>query len=351
MYDKLIPGTYALYGYVTDSSGRNSIVVSNTILLEANTPIATLSASGSTVYVGQSVTYNALIAGGFGPYTVNLVYANNGVVASTVISQYPGRIAFSPLILPLGSYSFNVIGVDNGQVPAVSFASTPLSLTVVNALSVPSAPSLTANNLDVGQPLQLSTTVFNGLPPYTYDFIISSALTNTVLLSGNGGSTQTFNLLDPGTYHANVMVTDSLPTSVNSVYSQTFTVGATPTAASLTPSNSLISSGQGVAFNVLVSGGIGPFTLQLVASNGVAVNTITGVPAGIITFNTIFPPVGKETYNVMGTDTGTTPRLPFNSTSNSITVTIPSLTTTIPQSSNPGGPEAPAGEQGALEAA
>ena len=175
--------------------------------------------------------------------------------------------------------------------------------------------------------------------------------------------------------------TESPKSTKASAFSSTFTVYAKPTATSLTPSNSVIIVGQGVTFNVLVSGGAGPFTLELMtASNGVAANTLTNVPSGIRTFGAVFPQVTPAIYNVVGIDTGVMPQFTFNSASSSITVnnappsttstststtststtTVTSSTTTMPVSNSttaptttvsggPGGPGEPVTPEGQAE--
>lgn len=170
MYENLLPGLYTLYGFVEDSPTGNTILVSNSLVIEGTTPIVTLSASASGLDVGQPVTYTGLVAGGSGgPYTVNLIAFNGIVTLEDTIVQDAGTFS-NTLILPVGSYSFNVVAVDMGQAPAVTFSSGSLSLTVANVLSLPSAPSLTSNRLDIGQPLTLSTVESNGITLYTYNF-------------------------------------------------------------------------------------------------------------------------------------------------------------------------------------
>jgi hypothetical protein len=100
-------------------------------------------------------------------------------------------------------------------------------------------------------------------------------------------------------------------------------------------------SGQSVVYNVILNGGTGPFTINLIntATNAVA-NTIlwpTLTPVlNVITFGSSMPATGSDTFNVIGTDTGTiTTPFVFNSVSNTVTVNgVPTQTTTI---SNGGG--------------
>ncbi|MCL4373585.1 MAG: hypothetical protein M1360_01435 [Candidatus Marsarchaeota archaeon] len=120
--------------------------------------------------------------------------------------------------------------------------------------------------------------------------------------------------------------------------------GAVPTATSLTPSNSVIDSGQYVTYTVSVSSANVPFTANLVlvsntipiSINGVSavpgsvVNTIVSSTNGIVTFNSLLITTtsstgGTATFNVIATDSTPTT---FNSVSNTITVD-PALSVSI----------------------
>jgi hypothetical protein len=182
--------------------------------------------------------------------------------------------------------------------------------------------------LDSGQTIPISTYAANGVAPYTYNMIISNSVTNLVSWSGGAVASNSvpYATTSAGTFHANVLVTDSEPVTKSSAYSNQFTVNTKPTATALTPSATSIIMGQSVTFNVLISGGMGPFTLSL--SNGIVVNTVTLASAGIATFGPIFPQFATDTYNVIATDSGPTNPYTFNSASNTVTVAGAPVTTT-----------------------
>jgi len=135
---------------------------------------------------------------------------------------------------------------------------------------------------------------------------------------------------------------------VNSIYSSTFTIHSTPAATSLTPSNTILDSGQYEVYKVVISGGKGPFTANLIyvsGPSGATVNSVlpgnvveslTGQSGGTLTFPSFnsFSTTGLYTFNVIATDTGTTTPYVFNSTTNTITVnsamTTPSISPTSP---------------------
>ena len=283
-----------------------------------------------------------------------------------------------PTVSVAGATTTSTTATTSTSVASTSSTSTSTSTTTATTsiipLSSPTSPTVSATSLDGGQTVTFSTYVTNGIGPYTYNFIISAAGGAVVAFGGGQSSNSfTYTVGTAGTLRANVVVKDSetSPATKNSVYSSAFTVASAPTATALTPSNSIITLGQGVTFNVLISGGTGPFTLKLTASNGVAVSTLTGVAAGIRTFGTVFPQFNPSIYNVIALDTGTTNQFIFTSTSSSVTVdnaptsttsTSTSTTTTstiVPQnstttvSSNPGGPSGnpggPTGTGGSLK--
>jgi len=67
---------------------------------------------------------------------------------------------------------------------------------------------------------------------------------------------------------------------VNSIYSSTFTIHSTPAATSLTPSNTILDSGQYEVYKVVISGGTGPFTDNLIYVSGPSGATVNGVLPG-----------------------------------------------------------------------
>jgi hypothetical protein len=88
----------------------------------------------------------------------------------------------------------------------------------------------------------------------------------------------------------------------------------------ITPSNSLLDYGQYLSYTFPLQGGTGPYTPNIVASNGMVIETLNNLNKGTVAFSGFVPPVGTDSYNVIITDTGTTPAAYFYSASNSITV-------------------------------
>jgi len=301
--------------------------------------------------LGQYVTYTTTLSGGIGPFTLNLIAA--GHVVNTITTPSPGLITFGINAPSLGASSYNVMATDLGSNSVYSFNSTADAITV-NTYPSESALASTNHILDIGQSTTLTTVISGGSGPFTSNLIYSNAIVaqSATGIATGGTATFTFTPATANTYNLKVLSTDtgaSTPVSFNNILSSV-AAHASPTATSLTPSNSVITLGQGVTFNVLISGGAGPFTLMLVLSNGSVVNTISGASSGINTFGKVTPLVSPSIYNVIGIDMGTTSQFTFNSAASNITVNnappSTTTTTTIPQSNLGGGDSGSSGGGG-----
>ena len=218
-----------------------------------------------------------------------------------------------------------------GNVVAYTYTTTPLN--VITVLSV-SAPSPFTQNVDQGQTATVSDTgASGGMKPYSYQWIATSAGSSTYnAAQGNtlcGSSANTLSCSFPtnaltvsGTYMFEFNAIDGGTTS-NTVTSTSVNVVVknAPTATSLMPSNVQLDSGQSITYNVLISNGAGPFTVNLVVtSNNLVLNTITGALAGTVKMGPITPPSGTDSYSVIAYDTGTATTFTFNSISNTVVV-------------------------------
>ena len=249
-------------------------------------------------------------------------------------------------------------------------SSTTSVTTTIVPLTVPTKPTVSATSLDGGQTVTFSTYVANGLSPYTYNFILSNPGTGSVagFSAPQSSNSFAFTTSSAGTFHANVVVSDSEAPSVtkNSTYSLNFKVKPGPHAKSPKPSASTITLGQSVTFSVNITNGTGPFTLELVGINGTVANIITAQGVGNLTFAPVTPLFNMSSYNVIGVDTGTDVPFVFNSTYDTVivigappsttstsTTTVSTTTietTTVPnQGGNPGGPGGPTGTGGSLK--
>lgn len=225
-----------------------------------------------------------------------------------------------------GGGSGNAISYSYGTIP-------PLDILTLPTIA-PASPIIA----DAGQSVQISTSFIGGVSPYTYNYFIVNSITlaqiATQSYSGVPQSSNTFIWSIPSTMQgnvveANVVVTDTntanslgsgLP--VNSIYSSTITIHPAPTV-SLTPVNPVLDVGQYVTYNAVIPSGVGagPFTVNLIGSNGAtfATNTI-GIGGGSALLSFQATSTTPDTFNIIATDTGTTTPFLFNSISNTITI-------------------------------
>ena len=314
--------------------------------------------SNSSVDVGQSSFGSTVVSGGLGPYSANWVInapSSSGLSATITstgalgasnslnisVSSITGTgVTFTFLGTPYSlstSGSNTVFGTwtiyakvsDSG---ANTLQTSSSALTISNTLGAPAAPTVKGAVLDVGQQQTFTTFAIGGTSPLTYNFIVSNTVTGAVTHVSGPQNSNTFVYITTSTAskQANVIVTDSATTKQTTVssYSVSFTTNPAPTFTALTPSNSVLLNGNYVTFTTSLSGGTGPFIANLVASNGMVVNTVSLSSPGSITFPAFVPSPRTQSFNVIATDLGTTIPYTFNSASSSITIIAPTLPVT-----------------------
>ena len=302
-----------------------------------------LSPSFATYDAREAIAITALPSGGTPPYTYQWYNATSGSnvlmpgKTANVLSLTAGAVAQTAEYMASVTDSATTNEIMNSIVESY----------VINTAPTLSTPIPSKGILDSGQQVAYNVVLNGGTGPFTVNLIntgtgyvvntitwpTTTPVANIVTFGANvptGGSSIVFN----------VVATDTgatpTPFVFNSV-SNAIRVNPAPTLTSLTPSNMVLDSGQYVAYNVILNGGTGPFTLNLI-NNGYVVNTITWPTttpvANVIIFGSNIPAVGNlNTFNVIATDTAT-PSAPFvfNSVSNAITVNsalAPELTASI----------------------
>jgi YVTN family beta-propeller protein len=293
---------------------------------------------------GQQELFSTSFSGGTPPYTYNYVVINtitNVVKANMLLTN---SLTSNSWILTVPStwlgntISANVIITDNASTPETfNSVNTPTITVTGSAPSTYNTLTLGLSNsfIDQGQGILFTANFITGpdpSPPYTYNYQILNSITgNTIanmLFGGNFYTSNSWFYLPPAnlylanTFMANIIVTDSHIANfgnviINSVYVP-FGYNSAPTIA-ITPNTSSISLGMPVTYNAQITGGTGPFTVNLLLS-GTVVNTIIAASDGTFSFGSITPPFGSDSYNAIATDTGTTTKVVFNSTSNNILV-------------------------------
>lgn len=106
------------------------------------------------------------------------------------------------------------------------------------------------------------------------------------------------------------------------LYSNSIAINPSP-SPSLTLSSSSVTPGQVVTFNVVVSGGVGPFNVIIFNVTGGSrqgTSIIIGSPGGSNTLSLTAGAAGTFSYNAIVTDTGTT--MPFVSNSGAVTLVV-----------------------------
>ena len=297
-----IYGNWIIYGFGQDATtwmagvsgltGTTTLTLSNTLKINSQPVANQLTPSNTAVTTpGQTTTFNVLITGGTGPFTVNLVLQGSGVV-NTLSNQNAGTLTFGAVAMQSGTNIYNVIVTDTGTTTPYIFNS------VSNTISIPSLTfnSLTISNptISAGQTQTLTAYVYNGLQSYTYSIYVYNAV-NSLVTSQSLSNSLTFNAFTftqnpswgTGKFTVNVVIADSnTPTNTvlieNSIYS--YNAVFVLTFNSLTISNPIIDSGQTQTITAYLYNGLPPYTYTILVYNPVGLVTSQSV-SNALTFN------------------------------------------------------------------
>ena len=159
----------------------------------------------------------------------------------------------------------------SGVMPSVTFGTLPPTTPLLT-----SSPSLPVT-LDAGQQITFTASFNNGDPPYTYNYLIVNSITDAIVgnyLTTSSYSSNSFiwiatNSQSSYDLEANVVVTDSHPTTVNSVYINTLTVNPALATPTISASNTLVDAGQYINFATYETGGTLPYTYNFIVYNSV----------------------------------------------------------------------------------
>lgn len=261
-------GSGSFYAYViaTDSESPPANLVSRNSTLFTVTPALQsplLSLSGNAIDLGQSVTINAVIAGGAAPFTYNLMVFNSisGVIVSNAlfssVNALSESLTFNTNSMLLGAFSANVIVTDSSNTP-FTLNSVPSNFIVSPSLSVsPIYPS--SNILDLGQSFTLASNVFGGTVPYTYNFIVYNGVTgNIIAYSTQNSNALSFTPNAIGIINSKLFVSDSAssPVTSNSQLSSNIIISTVLAVNAITESVNTIFTGQNaiISANTPVTG-------------------------------------------------------------------------------------------------
>ncbi len=377
------PGTYYMVDQLADDATTPEIADSahtGNVVIYANPTVTqfSLASTGTTYDVGQTVTYNVIVANGIGPFTINLT--TNGAVANSISGVSAGTpTLISNVIASTSDTSFNVIVTDKGSANAgaatyYTFNSVSNTITVNSALLAPAAPAVNATKLDVNQALGLTDHMpSTGTPTYGGDWRISTnggaylSLAPTPcnsFLGAVSGAAESCdipaNTLTAGdTYSFKLRANDSASTpdtnisaaSANVVVSSALTAPSAPTVSA-----TKLDANQALTVNgIIPSTGTSTYTWQFLtsinggaftAANAIAVcptsNNAIGASASAtescsVSANTL---TGGNTYafEFKVTDSASTPETQTSSASSNVVVSsvltapsapVPNLTSVV----------------------
>lgn len=286
--------------------GTSSTYVANSITESASVNSALsvgLSPGTNDINIGTPQTLIATVTPGQPTYTYNFLVTNSAGYSANLLvvgnSFTSNQFKFSPSAP--GTYNVNVLVTDS----ATSHETVASSNSVITYTNIFTTPTLTLSNtlIDQGQDILFTASTGGGLSPYTYNYLIiaynSQSATNTIianeLYKSVVGTTNSFMWIPAGNlyignsiFQANVVITDSVPTTVNSVL-YNFGYNAVQSTVSLTASNTLVDLGQGELFTYALSGGTSPYTYNYVLQSSTATEVTNQIYTGVSsTSNTFF---------------------------------------------------------------
>ena len=321
---------------VTDS-GTNTVTSGYSSTFTVNPALSSVSLSSSpslpsTQGTGNTITFTSTVTGGSSPYSYNYIITNTitGTIVAdqlyTDVSSTSNSFEWTiPSNLVGNTVAANVIVTDGATTPETVNSAETGTLTIV--YTVPSTPTLSScpslAKIDVGQTVSCTATVSGGTSPYTYNWLISNtvtgAITANMLFTGVSSTSNTFTYTAVNADTANspeqfnVIITDSHPTTVNSVYSGNFIIHAALSISSISPIRS-IDTGQSILLTVSWSGGTSPYIVKWYT--GLYGNTCSQDSANVIatysgltaTTNSILvSPTTTNSYCASITDSASTP--------------------------------------------
>jgi len=325
----------------------NSWIVSNSLNLSiANTlaPSTSLTVMGNGIVTatwnGITKFYETGLPSGA---KWNVTYdsiLNSSTTNTIVFSTLPGTYSFTIPVQKINGVAYEPSTASgslySGNAIAITFK--PFSVSI-------SPPSNAV--VDAGQYETFTATVYNGISPYTYNILVVNSIAPAViahndLVSGSSAISISYTFqttsadVSNSPEEANVVVTDSFPATVNSVYSSTFTINPAMTTPSISPTSpATYSPGSTVTFSTSFTGGTPPYTYNWLVVNSITgallANALyTGVSATSNSFAWTIPSADNGNTvvaNVIVTDSASTP-VTVNSTKSAV-ITISSATCTI----------------------
>jgi hypothetical protein len=260
--------TYTFELRVTDSASTpeslassHSLTLTVSLALMAGIPTPT----SVSIDSGQSITLKATPSGGSGTYTYRWYSGSTSNTCTALGSPVPEATAATYSASPTTTTYYCYVVTDSATVPETQTSVGSLVVNVNSALTVPSAPTVSATAVNVNQAVSITVTLpSTGTPPYSWQWLVLigsdpySNATQCAVNNGTGasaGATETCsivaNTLTAGdTYTFELRVTDGATSPV------TQTSAATSAVTVTTPSSS-----SSLSIWVYVGIGLGLFVI------------------------------------------------------------------------------------------
>jgi gliding motility-associated-like protein len=352
------PGTAGVYGYAwtvpatatapgnvatftTTTAGTYSVIITNTTTSCFSTsasgtvtvnPLPTATIAG-TVTLCQNepqptVTFTG--ANGTAPYTFTY-NLNNG--ANQTITSTGSTATISVPTSTAGTFSYNLVSVQDASSTACSQAQTGVATITVNPLPTATV-SGTSQVCEGGASQTVTFTGANGTAPYTFTYNINNGPAQTITSTGNT-ATITLPATTPGVFNYNlVSVEDASATTCSQAQTGTATVTINALPNVFAGNDLILCDGQSAT---LTGSGANIYTWDNGITNGVAFNPPIGVTSYTVTGTTTAGCIGTDDMNITVNPlpipafmpTATQGCVPFTTTINNTTVNATNCVWTI----------------------
>jgi hypothetical protein len=268
----LQPGSFSFSMQARDAAGSQTQATFTIPIVNG------LTFSTPPVLPGASlgVTYQAALAaaGGTTPYTFSVT---SGSLPGGLSFHADGRIDGAPTAA--GSFQFTAGVTDANGVKA----SKQFSLSVAGALTITTAPTLTAAVLGASYSATLGAN--GGTPPYSWSITAGGIPPGLTFAAGTLAGTPTA----AGTFTFTAAVADSASVTVSKAFAVTVSPGVTVTSPAILPN---ATAGVAYTFTLVAAGGQAPYAWRM--TNGAlpdglslsgASGAIAGTPTATGTFN------------------------------------------------------------------
>ena len=199
------------------------------VMVNATPSATTVGVQSAVRFVGQQTSINTILSGGTGPFTVNFIYTNNGVVANTISGVGVGNTAafeFTPQ--SAATYAFNAVITDTGTTIPYVFTAASNTMTVDPDPTISISPASSSVQQFSMSYYTATVSASSGTGPFAIKLVNSSGSTeseNTIPVGG-GTAILPYVPMSSGLISFNAVATDSntVPTYVFASQSNTLDV-------------------------------------------------------------------------------------------------------------------------------